>query len=70
MKGNRDVIWYGRGSVPESTPIFDGPSLCAGSATPGPAILEDPDTTIIVQHDTVARIHGTGSVVIDIGAVA
>lgn len=70
LKGRRDVIWYGRSATPESTPVFDGPSLHAGSATPGPAILEYPDTTIIVQHGTVARIHRTGSVVIDIGAAA
>ncbi len=70
LKGKREVIWYGRSATPEATPVFDGPSLRVGSSTPGPAILEYPDTTIIVQHDTVARIHRTGSVVIDIGTAA
>ena len=70
LKGTRDVIWYGRSSAPESTPVYDGPSLHEGSVTLGPAILEYPDTTIIVQHETVATIHRTGSVVIDIGVPA
>ncbi len=69
-KGRRDVIWYERGPKPHPTPVFDGPALVAGSATPGPAILEFPDTTIVVPFGGTARIHVTGSVVIDLGEEA
>ena len=70
LKGRRDVIWYGRGEAPQTTPVYDGASLAVSSETRGPAILEYPDTTIILQHDAVARIHPTGSVVIDVAAAA
>ncbi len=68
LKGHRDVIWYGRSATPVSTPIHAGPMLAVGSRISGPAIIEYPDTTIIVQHDTIAHIHPTGSVVIDLAA--
>lgn len=62
-KGSRDVIWNGRR---EQTPILDGTRLAPGSATAGPAIIEFPDTTIIVERDATAEIHSSGSVVITI----
>jgi N-methylhydantoinase A len=68
LKGRRDVIWYERSAKPLSTPIYSGPLLAIGSATAGPAVIEYPDTTVIVEHDTVARIHPSGSVVLELVA--
>jgi N-methylhydantoinase A len=70
LKGNRDVIWYARGAVTVSTPIYTGPALTIDTEISGPAIIEYPDTTIIVEHDAVAKIHPTGSVVITLGKKA
>lgn len=66
LKGSRDVIWYARGGEPISTPVHDGPRLAIGTDLPGPAIIEYPDTTILVEHDSVARVHSSGSVVIEL----
>jgi len=70
LKGTRDVIWYAKGGVTVSTPIYTGPALAIDSEIAGPAIIEYPDTTIIVEHDAVAKIHPTGSVVITLGSNA
>ena len=65
-KPSRDVVWYGRGGTAERTAVYDGARLRVGFETPGPAILEYPDTTVVVPHDSIARIDPTGSVVIDL----
>jgi N-methylhydantoinase A len=69
-KGSRDVIWYNKGGISVSTPIYTGPALAIDTEIVGPAIIEYPDTTIIVEHDAVAKIHPTGSVVITLGSNA
>lgn len=69
-KPPRDIIWYGRGGEPERTAIFDGALLGVGFKTAGPAILEYPDTTVVVPHGCSAAVDPTGSVVIDIAAAA
>ena len=61
---SREVIW-GRSS--SATPIFDGTRLTPGWTTPGPAILEFPDTTVLVGPQDSATIHATGSVVLTVG---
>lgn len=38
------------------TPIFEGSSLTAGDAIAGPAIIEEPTTTVVVYPETVARV--------------
>lgn len=63
-KGTRDVIWDGQ---LRATQIYDGPRLARGSITPGPAIIEFPDTNIIVHDKATAAIHPSGSVVITVG---
>jgi len=66
LKGTRKVIWYACGSTPSVTPVHDGALLATGEDLPGPAIIEYPDTTILVEHDSVARVHASGSVVIEL----
>jgi N-methylhydantoinase A len=66
LKGSRDVVWYARGATPIATPVHDGAHLPIGAQVPGPAIIEYPDTTILVEHDCVAQVHSSGSVVIEL----
>ena len=66
LKGTRDVIWYAAGIAPVATPVHDGVRLSIGMDLPGPAIIEYPDTTILVEHDSIARVHSSGSVVIEL----
>ena len=69
-KGEREVIWYGRGGGAETTAVFDGTKLGVGFSAPGPAVIEFPDTTVAVPHGCTAQIDSTGSVVIDLHANA
>ncbi|WP_295525701.1 hydantoinase/oxoprolinase family protein [Novosphingobium sp. Chol11] len=69
-KKSRDVIWYGRGGKPEATSVYNGAKLGVGFSAPGPAIIEFPDTTVVVPHGCTARVDPTGSVVIDLNAGA
>ena len=69
-KKPREVIWYGRGGNPEMTAVYNGARLHVGFKTSGPAIIEYPDTTVVVPHGCTAGIDPTGSVVIDLHASA
>ena len=69
-KRPREVIWYGRGGKPETTAVYDGARLGVGFTAHGPAILEFPDTTVVVPHGCAASVDPTGSVVIDLHASA
>ena len=70
VKTPRDIIWYGQGGGAQSTPVYDGTLLGAGATASGPAIIEYPDTTIVVPHGCTAGIDPAGSVVIDLHAGA
>lgn len=70
LEKSRDIIWYGRDGRPEPTAIYDGSRLGAGFSAKGPAIIEYPDTTVVVPHGCIAGIDNTGSVVIDLPAAA
>lgn len=67
-KSERPVIWYERGAEPEITPVYDGPQLGVGDSIQGPAILEYPDTTVVLRHGNVAQLNNAGCIVIDINA--
>ena len=69
-KTPRDVIWYGRGGKAETTAVYDGAQLGVGFTAQGPAIIEFPDTTVVVPHGCAALVDPTGSVVIDLHASA
>lgn len=62
-KPHRDV--YGPdGAVP--TAVYDGALLAPGRRLPGPAILEFPDTTVVIDARSTVEIHRSGSVVIEL----
>jgi N-methylhydantoinase A len=53
LKSHRDC-WFDGERV--STPIYDGGRLRAGNRIPGPAIIEEPTTTVVVPGSFVATV--------------
>ncbi|MXY76403.1 MAG: hydantoinase/oxoprolinase family protein [Acidimicrobiia bacterium] len=53
LKSHRDC-WFGGERVP--TPIFDGGRLKAGNQVVGPAIIEEPTTTVVVPGSFTATV--------------
>jgi len=50
------------------TPIFDRASLGRGATLAGPAIVEQPDTTVVIDPGATAVVDGLGNLVISVGA--
>jgi N-methylhydantoinase A len=65
--GTRPVYWSELGDF-EPTPVFWGERLQAGNVVPGPAIVQVPDTTIVVHPFQIARVDPYGNVLIELGA--
>ncbi|MFT4563169.1 MAG: N-methylhydantoinase A [Gammaproteobacteria bacterium] len=65
-KGERSIIFYEAGLNRQITPIFDGKTFRNGMHITGPAIVEYPDTTIVLRHGDRASVDEYGSVVIDV----
>ena len=59
--GARDVWFDGK---PRATRIFDRLKLPVGAEIAGPAVLEQPDATTVVDPDLVARVDDFGNVVL------
>ena len=57
--------WFG-GSESLSTPIFKGSDLMPGSTIEGPAIIEEPTTTIVVYPKMTTTISKAGNYIIDV----
>ena len=57
--------WFG-GSESLSTPIFKGSDLMPGSTIEGPAIIEEPTTTIVVYPEMTTTISKAGNYIIDV----
>ncbi len=64
--GTRRVYWSELGDF-ENTPVFWGERLQSGNAVAGPAIIQVPDTTIVVHPFETARVDAYGNVLIDLG---
>jgi N-methylhydantoinase A len=64
--GTRPVYWSELGDF-DRTPVFWGDRLQAGNVVPGPAIIQVPDTTIVVHPFQTARVDAYGNVLIDLG---
>lgn len=58
IKGRRKSFFGGRFIV---TPIYDGPSMRAGQRVKGPAIIEEPFTTIVLHPKQVATLDRHGN---------
>jgi N-methylhydantoinase A len=50
-----------------ATPVYDGPTLGAGQAILGPAIVEEPFTTIVVYPGQRATVDAFGNYVVTLG---
>src|SRR5262245_6584312 len=61
----RPVYWSELGDF-DATPVFWGERLHPGNVVPGPAIVQVPDTTIVVHPFESARIGPYGNVLIDL----
>jgi N-methylhydantoinase A len=64
--GTRSVYWAEVGDF-QPTPVFWSERLVVGNVVPGPAIIQAPDTTIVVHPFESARIDPYGNVLIDLG---
>jgi len=64
--GTRPVYWAELGDF-DATPVFWGHRLAPGNVIPGPAIIQVPDTTIVVHPWETARMDAYGNVLIDLG---
>ncbi len=60
---SRECFFGGEARV--STPIFRGPDLVTGDKVAGPAIIEEPTTTIVVYPGMSARLSAAGDYILD-----
>jgi len=61
----RQVYWGDRREMVE-TPIYTGQDLGPGHAISGPAVVEFPETTIVVQPYARASVDNSGNIIIDL----
>src|SRR5262245_26731859 len=62
----RPVYWSELGDF-DTTPVFLGDRLKPGNVVAGPAIIQVPDTTIVVHPFQRARVDAYGNVLIELG---
>lgn len=65
--GTRDVYWPETGTV-TPTPVFDGPALEECSILNGPALLDYPDTTVVLRPGLQLSVEPGGNLVIELEA--
>ncbi|CAB4873241.1 unannotated protein [freshwater metagenome] len=65
--GERDVYWPEHRAV-SATPVFNGPSLPAGTVIEGPALVDYPDTTAVVRPGLTLAVEPGGNLTIELGA--
>lgn len=63
LKGARRMIFSADGRTVEA-PVYDGDRLGADDFIPGPAVIEEPTTTIVVEPGWQARLDASGTYVI------
>jgi N-methylhydantoinase A len=56
------MVWFQAGAGSVSTPIYDRHALPAGARVPGPAILEQFDSTVLIQPGYEGTVDAFGSV--------
>lgn len=61
-KGTRQVYF---GGAWHETALYDRLALPVGATIPGPAILEQPDTTVLIEPDLVGRVDAFGNTLIE-----
>ena len=63
----REVYWPEDRAV-TATPVYDGPSLPAGTVLEGPALVDYPDTTAVVRPGLTLTVEPGGNLTIELGA--
>ncbi len=63
LKGHRNMIFQADG-LPHHTPVYDGEKLGAGDCIVGPAVIEEPTTTIVIQPGWLSTLDASGTYVI------
>jgi N-methylhydantoinase A len=58
--GSRDVWWAERKEC-VATPVYDGQVLRPGNQILGPAVIETPDTTVVVHPGQSMRVDSFGN---------
>ena len=64
----RVLFALGADRVAGDTPFYDRTQLRAGNVIAGPAVIEQLDSTTVLPPGAAARVHGDGTIVIDVGA--
>lgn len=62
----RNAHFHDVGTV--KTACYDGPSLIVGTKIPGPAVIEEPTTTVVVYPGMTATVTSYKNYLIDLGA--
>jgi N-methylhydantoinase A len=62
--GSRDVYWPESRAV-EATPVFDGTGLPAGTRLTGPALVDYPDTTVVLRPGLDLTVEPGGNLTIE-----
>lgn len=60
----RRMMIFDTNGQQQLTPVYDGEKLGAGDSIAGPAVIEEPTTTVVIQPGWTALLHPTGSYVI------
>jgi N-methylhydantoinase A len=60
----RRAAIFSADGTPTEVPVYDGTRLGAGDRVAGPAIVEEPTTTIVIEPGWTADLHETGSYVL------
>ena len=68
-RGRAEPVAARRAFFPETggyteTPVYERFSLPVGQTVPGPAILDQPDTTTVIYPGQIARAHESGSIIV------
>ena len=65
-KGRR-TAWFAEAGGFVDTPVLDRARLAAGKEFTGPALVEDPGSTLVVGPGARCRVTAAGSIIVDIG---
>nr|WP_228431256.1 hypothetical protein [Baekduia soli] len=65
--GSRDVYWTELKAV-SATPVYTGPDLAAGTRIDGPALVDYPDTTVVLRPELRLTVEAGGNLTIDLEA--
>jgi N-methylhydantoinase A len=64
LKRSRKCFFHEAGGFVE-TSVYDGPSLLAGNVVKGPAIIEEPTTTVLIPPHFKCSVDGYGNYVLE-----